>query len=160
MNLVSEAPILLVGLLSLLLMAGAVEDAVRMRISNCISLAILVLWIPAFLLAGPTMAVWENALVFGALLAAGTLLFATGSFGGGDVKFLSTVALWFDFDGAIWLLAYVFIAGGVLAAVIIFIRFFVADRPHIAMLKRGSGIPYGVAIGIGALITVATLRLS
>lgn len=160
MNLVSEAPVAIVALLLLLLFSGALEDAVRMRISNGIPVAILILWAPALLLSQPTASVWENAVVFGFLLGTGTMLFATGKFGGGDVKFLSTMGLWCGFADAVRLLVFVFIAGGILAIVVIAARSMVTERQHVAMLKRGSGIPFGVAIGIGAIVTVATTRFA
>lgn len=161
MNLVADAPGLVVALLALLLLAGAVEDAARMRISNLTSLAILLLAVAGAFASGIEPAAWQNLLVFAALLGLGTLLFSTGKFGGGDVKLLAATGLWFDFMGALGMLAAVFIAGGVLALLIIAGRAFAPDglRSRTAVLRPGSGIPYGVAIAAGTLVTIALERL-
>lgn len=161
MNLVAEAPSVLVALLALLLLAGAVEDAARLRISNLISLAILLLAVASAVASGIQLALWQNLLVFAALLALGTVLFSTGKFGGGDVKLLAVTALWFDLMGALGMLAAVFIAGGALAVLTIGARAIAPERlrRRTAVLKPGSGIPYGVAIAAGTLITVGLERL-
>lgn len=161
MNLVAEAPSILVGLLAALLLAGAAEDAVRMRISNLVSLGILVLAVASAFAAGVEADIWQNLLVFVSLLGLGTLLFSTGKFGGGDVKLLAATALWFDLLGALRMLSAVFIAGGVLALLIIGSRTIApaSIRSRTAVLQPGSGIPYGLAIAAGTLITVAIERL-
>lgn len=161
MNLVAEAPPVLVGLFALFLLAGAVEDAVRLRISNLICLAILLLAVAAAVASGIELAIWQNLLVFAALLSLGTVLFSTGKFGGGDVKLLAVTGLWFDLTGALGMLAAVFIAGGVLALLIIGGRALAPESlgRRVAVLKPGSGIPYGVAIAVGTLITIGLERL-
>ena len=161
MNLIAEAPALLVGLLALLLIAGGVEDAVRLRISNMISLAILLLAVVAALVVGVELVFWKNVAVFAGLLAFGTLLFATGNFGGGDVKLLAATGLWVGFLASLTLLAAVFITGGILALVILGSRMVVPVtwKDRVAVLRPGSGIPYGIAIAIGALITIVLQRM-
>ena len=51
----------------------------------------------AAVMAGPELALWQNLVVFLALLAVGTPMFAAGKLGGGDVKLLAAVGLWFSF---------------------------------------------------------------
>lgn len=162
MNLIAEAPALLVGALALLLLAGGIQDAVQLKISNLISLAILVLAVAAALLVGLETGVWQNLALFAALLALGTMLFATGKFGGGDVKLLAVTGLWVDFVGALSLLPAIFIAGGVLALIILGSRLAASQRSkeRIAVLRPGSGIPYGVAIAIGSLVVIALERVA
>ena len=162
MNLIAQAPALLVGAFALLLLAGGIQDAVQLKISNLISLAILLLAVVAALVVGLDTDVWQNLALFAALLALGTMMFATGKFGGGDVKLLAVTALWVDFAGALSLLSAVFIAGGVLALIILGSRMAASQRSkeRIAVLRPGSGIPYGVAIAIGSLVVIALERLA
>lgn len=161
MNLIAEAPALLVALLALLLVAGAVQDSVQLRISNLIPLAILLLAAAAAVAAGPTLGLWQNLALVAVLLGLGSMLFATGKFGGGDVKLLAVTALWVDLGGALNLLSMVFIAGGVLALIVLGSRMVAPERlrDQIAVLRSGSGIPYGVAIAIGALGMIGFERL-
>lgn len=161
MNLISESPAAILWLLGALLLAGAAEDAARLRISNLISLGILLLAVVAAVLVGLEPGLWENLAVFAALLAFGTWLFSTGKFGGGDVKLLAVTGLWVDLLGSLRLLSAVFIAGGVLAFVILGSRVLASDaaKERIAVLKPRAGIPYGIAIAAGTLITIAVERL-
>lgn len=161
MNLAAEAPLWLALIFSLLLIAGAVEDAVRLRISNLTSLLILVSGVVGIVVVGPELAVWENLVVFGALLALGTLLFAAKKLGGGDVKLFAVSGLWFDLEGGLRMVITVLLAGGILALLIIALRtigWSEAARDRVRVLRAGSGIPYGVAIAVGALITTVMLR--
>jgi prepilin peptidase CpaA len=161
MNLASEAPGWLALLLTVLLLAAAAEDAVRLRISNITVALVLLAAVTAVILAGPEIRLWQNLAVFVALLAVGTPLFASGKFGGGDVKLLAATGLWFDLGGALRMLLAVVLAGGVLAILVLTIRLFgwsESARRRIVMLRAGGGIPYGVAIAGGALICLALQR--
>lgn len=161
MNLTAEAPQWLALILAILLIAAAVEDAVRLRISNITVGLALISAIVAAIVAGPELRLWQNLVVFLALLAVGTPMFAAGKLGGGDVKLLASVGLWFDFAGALWLLVAVALAGGVLALLVLVIRSFNWSeeiRRRVVLLRPGGGIPYGVAIAAGALIAVAFQR--
>ena len=154
MNLLQLAPLWLVALLAALLIAAAVEDVRRLRISNLTVAAVIATAIAASVLAGPALALWQNLVVFALILAGGTLLFATGKVGGGDVKLFAGVGLWTDLQQALWLVAAVFVAGGLLAIVMI------ASR--MMGLRSGpaskGGIPYAVAIAAGALLVIAWQR--
>ena len=161
MNLTAEAPQWLALILAILLIAAAVEDAVRLRISNLTVGLVLVAAIGAAITAGFELRLWQNLVVFLALLAVGTPMFAAGKLGGGDVKLLASVGLWFDFAGAVWLLVAVALAGGVLALLVLVIRSFNWSeeiRRRVVLLRPGGGIPYGVAIAAGALIAMAVQR--
>lgn len=160
MNLLEDTPTYLIVLYLLLLAAAAIEDVVRMRISNLTSLAIAVLAVVAAIVAGFELDFWKNLVVVAGLLVAGTLLFATGKFGGGDVKLFAATGLWFDFGGALKFLPAVLISGGVLALVLIAARSFApaGARSRIRLLRPGSGIPYGVAIVIGAVVALLLIR--
>ena len=161
MNLAVEAPQWLALLLTVLLLAAAAEDSVRLRISNVTVLLVMVTAVIAAVVVGPELALWQNVAVFAALLAVGTLMFAAGKLGGGDVKLLAAVGLWFDLKGALWMLLDVVLAGGVLAIMIIALRslgWSEKMRRRAVILRPDGGIPYGVAIAAGALIAMALQR--
>jgi prepilin peptidase CpaA len=91
-----------------------------------------------------------------AALAFGLALFALRLFGGGDTKLFAVAALWIGYDQLALFVAYVTIAGGALAFLLIAYRSMPvgavplpawAARLH----HRGEGMPYGVAIAAGAL---------
>ena len=158
MNLAAFAPAWLTAILILLLLVAAAEDAWRLRISNWTCLAILLAALLAMVLVGPTWALWKNGALFIGLLVIGTPLFAAGKLGGGDVKLLAVSSLWFDFGGAIRMILAVAIAGGLLALILIALRkvqWSEATLARVPVLRRRGGIPYGVAIAAGALITIA-----
>lgn len=162
MKLAAEAPLWLALILSVLLLAAAVQDAARLRISNITCALILVAGMVAIVVMGPERGVWQNFAVFGGLLAAGVPLFATGKFGGGDVKLLAVTGLWFDLQGGLLMLVTVLLAGGVLALLILALRAFFdwgeSARTRVPMFGAGAGLPYGIAIAAGSLLTMAMLR--
>lgn len=161
MNLPALAPQWLVFILLGLLTLAAIEDAIRCRISNFLSGAVLVSAVVAIALAGPSLALWENLLIFAAVLIVGTMLFSAGKLGGGDIKLLAATALWFDLSGALRLVAAVTIAGGLLAIIILVIRNVVWRRvpqPEGANPPTKGGIPYGIAIAAGAATAALTLH--
>ena len=161
MKLAAEAPLWLALIFALLLVAGAAEDAARLRISNLTCGLIIAAAIVAIAVLGPELAVWKNFAMFAALLAIGTPLFAAGKLGGGDVKLLAASGLWFDIEGGVLMVISVMLAGGVLALSILALRLVGwsdSARRRVQVLRRGAGVPYGVAIAGGALITTALLR--
>jgi len=161
MNLIILSPVWLAWIFAGLLGVAAIEDAIRLRISNLLVLGVLAGAISAMFLAGPTIALWQNFAVFAGLLVIGTPMFAAGKMGGGDVKLLAAAGLWFDLRGALMMIGSVLVAGGVLALLIIIARLFGwsdATRERIHLLRRGGGIPYGVAISAGAIIAAAVMR--
>jgi prepilin peptidase CpaA len=153
MNLVVGAPNWLLALLVVVLAAAAIEDVMRLRISNWTVTAVLIVTIVAMLVQGFPPLLWQNAVIFVCVLALGTFAFGQGLAGGGDVKLLALLSLWVSFSGIGPLLAAIFIAGGVLALVAIVIRLLKRDR---RTERMGKGkIPYGLAIAAGALFTFA-----
>jgi prepilin peptidase CpaA len=156
MNLVASAPPWLVAVLFAALAAAALEDAIRLKISNATCLAVLASALVAMGLHGFPLALWQNAVVFAVLLIVGTFAFGSGKIGGGDVKLLASLGLWVDLRSAVWLVAAVFIAGGILALGFITARM-VARSPTGERRKRigSKGIPYGLAIVAGACLVFA-----
>lgn len=136
----------LMALLAALLIIAAVTDLRSRIISNRLNIAIALLaplyWLTCGLAPWPDMAVQLllGAGVFGLF----SILFAFGWMGGGDVKLLAALALWFPWQGIVSLLVLMAVLGGVvtLATVI----------HHRATRRLGQPeIPYGVAISLAAL---------
>ena len=153
MNLVVGAPWWLTALLVLILLAAAVEDAIRFRISNITCLAICCCAIVTMALNGFPLALWQNVAVFALILTVGTAAFAAGWLGGGDVKLIATIGLWFDFRSAVALIAAILIAGGVVAVTYIAARS--ARRIGSDPKSRDGKIPYGIAVVVGTLLVLA-----
>ena len=79
------------------------------------------------------------------------LLFAMRWFGGGDAKLYAAIALWFDLSGGVVLIFSVGMAGLLLAVTYLAARRigpFRSDPEE----RKNRRIPYGVAIGFGAVI--------
>jgi prepilin peptidase CpaA len=143
------------------IVAGMVWDLVAYRIPNFLSLAVACLFPVAALAAGGDVD-WAAHLGTGAaLFAVGALLFRFRWLGGGDVKLLAAVGLWIGLRELPAYLAYVGLIGGGLGLALILIRRLVgrlADRgidsgrrlPR--LLERDGPVPYGLAIGVGALL--------
>lgn len=148
MNLVPDAPLWLLAILFAAMAAAAIEDFIRLRISNITCAAVFVTALIAMVLQGLPLDLWQNGLVFAVLLAGGALLFSTGKFGGGDVKLFAGLGLWVNIWAGVWLLSTSLLAGGVLALIYIVVRHFRGGR-------KSKGIPYGVAIVAGASIIFA-----
>lgn len=154
MNLVQTAPTWLLIILGLLLVAAAVEDSVRLRISNLTCFGVLAAALAAMAFAGFDLSLWQNAVNLVVVLVLGTLLFGAGKIGGGDVKLLAALGLWVNLSGGIWLLAAVFLAGGLFALLFIIFRMFKGRKT--GRSNRGAAIPYGLAIVAGALFVFGT----
>ena len=155
MNLAAGAPFWLVALLCAALVAAAVEDVLRLRISNITVVAVIMTALIGMGVRGFTPDVWENFAVFGGLLVVGTFLFSARIMGGGDVKLVAAAGLWVDLEHAALLIATVLIAGGLLALVFLLPRL-AARRPNgVPWRERKKEVPYAVAIAMGALFFVA-----
>ncbi len=148
MNLVSHAPLWLLALLFAAMAAAAIEDFLRLRISNITCAVVFVTALIAMGLQGFPVALWQNAVVFAFLLVFGTILFSSGKFGGGDVKLFAGLGLWVNLATGVWLISTSLIAGGVLALIYIAVRKFRGGR-------NSKGIPYGLALVAGAGLVFA-----
>jgi prepilin peptidase CpaA len=149
MNLIVGAPIWLVAILFIALAGAAIEDAVRLRISNLTCGAIFLAAVVAMALQGFSLSLWQNAVICLAILAVGMPAFAAGWFGGGDIKLLAAIGLWLDLNAAVGLVSAVFMAGGIVAIVYITARR--VTRPNAPRSERAR-IPYGLAIVFGAIL--------
>ena len=163
MNLAVLAPDWAVWTLIGLLVLASLQDAAKLKISNLICGAVMLLGIATALFVGPQWSLWQNLLVFTIALTIGTWMFSAGILGGGDVKLFAATVLWFDLSGALRLLLAVAIAGGLLSIVIIALRtigWSDGIRQRVIVLRAKAGIPYGIAIAVGAVAAVMLLQQS
>ena len=132
--------------LAIALVFAAFTDLRRRQIDNWLNAAIA-LAAPAFWWSSG-LSLWPDvALQLGVALAAFVLLaglFAIKMMGGGDVKLLTALALWIQWDAFIQLLMVMALAGGVLTIVMGIYHIMRRQRDKLA-------IPYGVAIAFGGL---------
>ncbi|MGA0605577.1 A24 family peptidase [Phenylobacterium sp. VNQ135] len=142
-----------------LVIVAAVKDVTSFRIPNWISLALAAAFVPAALIAALPPATLGLHLGVGvAALIVGMGLFALRWIGGGDAKLFAAAALWLGWPALTTFLLATALAGGALSLAILGMRN-PALRPMVLMGPRWvmrlaepeEGIPYGVAIAVGAL---------
>lgn len=163
--------ILVVAILPALLIAAAFFDLTTFTIPNMLPAAMLVLFaafLLAIALAGQGLNwsdTWPHLLAGAVALVAGMALFAAGWVGGGDAKLFAMACLWLGWDS---MFEYTFVAsllGGMLTVTLVVLRRFplpalLATQPWLARLAdRNSGVPYGVALAIAALIVLPDTEL-
>jgi len=144
---------------------ASVTDLTSMRIRNGLVLALLAAYVLLAPLAGFTLEeIAQSAAIAAGLLIIGIVFFARGWMGGGDAKLLAVTALWLGFDHTPAFLVYTALFGGALTLAILQLRLvglpaFLGNRPWIARLQLDrTGIPYGVAITLAALIVFPQTR--
>lgn len=149
---------LLLLTVSLVLAAAAVEDMVRLRISNIFPLLVIGLYGAWVASIGWEDDIWRNGAVFLGTFALGCGMFAMRWMGGGDVKLLTACALWFDWSGVLPWFVYVTMGGGVLALLIMGARrmvpLSVRGNSTLAIFATKGPIPYGVAIAFGTILAL------
>ena len=132
--------------LGVLLIAASVTDLRERIISNRLNLTIAAMaplwWIANGLPIWPGMAM--QLVLALAVFALFATLFAMGCMGGGDVKLLGALALWFPWSAVLSMLMIMAILGGVVTIVTVV---------HHRMTRRlgQPQIPYGIAISLAAL---------
>jgi prepilin peptidase CpaA len=143
-------------LYALLLVIAAGYDFLRRRIPNWTVLGLLLVF-TATAVMGLTPTGWASSLAaFGIALACSGSLYLLGWIGAGDAKLFSAAALFAGLPNLLLLAIGTALAGGVYALAVLFIR---PKQVMRAMTARGRtdgklrGIPYGVAIAAGALMT-------
>lgn len=156
MNLVTSAPVWLAVVLLLTLLAAGIEDVSRLRISNITCLAVLAEAILAIAIEGFSPNLWQNGVALLCVLVVGTAAFAARFLGGGDVKLLAALALWLDLKHLAWLIAAVFIAGGLVAVAYLSMRLITTGVAGVRQKDRR--IPYGIAIAAGAVLVFGLQR--
>jgi prepilin peptidase CpaA len=138
---------------------AASSDLFTMTISNRVSLAL----IAGFLVLAPLGGMGLHAMLLhvgagAAVLVVAFACFAMGWVGGGDAKIMACVALWFGFDHLLNFFVYASLFGGALTLLLLQFRqwplpYALAGQAWLSRLHdRQSGIPYGIALALGALI--------
>jgi len=136
----------LLGALAIALITAAVTDIKRREIENWLNLGIAlvapVYWFAIGMDPWPNMAIQVGvaAIVFLIFM----LVFMIGQMGGGDVKLLGALALWFPWTEIIYLIVIMSIAGGVMTLVMVI-------HHKIKKYEGQPVIPYGVAISFAGL---------
>ncbi|MGJ4926865.1 A24 family peptidase [Bradyrhizobium sp. HKCCYLS2038] len=138
---------------------AAASDLLTMTISNRVSLALIVGFVVLAPLSGMGFQDILSHLGAGAaLLAIAFACFAFGWIGGGDAKVAAAAALWFGFAHLMNYLLYASIFGGILTLVLMQFRqwplpYMLAGQSWLARLHaKDSGVPYGIALALGALM--------
>lgn len=145
----------------ILIAYAAISDLVSYRIPNWVSLALIASFLLAAVIAGqPLSAIGGHVLAGLVALAATIALFAVGAFGGGDVKLFAACAVWAGPSGLAEYCLWMALGGGALAVVLLVLR----QIPLVAVtsnfpalnqiLTAKAGMPYGVAIAIGATVAL------
>ena len=137
---------------------AAATDLFTMTISNRVSLALAAGFLALALLSG--MGFYDILSRVGAgatVLAAAFACFAMGWVGGGDAKVAAGAALWFGFGHLLNYLVYSSLFGSALTLLLLQFRqwplpYQLAGQTWLLKLHaKESGIPYGIALAIGAL---------
>ncbi|TPG39553.1 peptidase [Sphingomonas koreensis] len=135
--------------LALLLVSAGIEDVRKREIANWKNAAVALLaplwWFATGVSLWPGVALQLGlaALVFAIFVGA----FALGQMGGGDVKLIGALALWFPLQPLVWLLVVMSLLGGVLTLLLLAERWWSKKQAEIE-------VPYGVAIAIAALFAL------
>ena len=148
----------------LLMVFAACMDLLTMRISNKISIALILAFLPLAVLSGlPSWSLTSDSILMhyacGLLILMITFgLFALGKIGGGDAKLTAASSVWVGWGAIVDYLAIVALIGGAFATLILLMRAFpmpaaFVRQTWIARLHQPKGrIPYGVALGVAAII--------
>ena len=138
---------------------AAASDLFTMTISNRVSLALAAGFLALALLSGMGLYdIFSHVGAGAAVLAVAFACFAMGWVGGGDAKIAAAAALWFGFGHLLNYLLYASLFGGALTLVLLQFRQWPLPYPFAGqawLLKlhaKESGIPYGIALAIGALM--------
>jgi prepilin peptidase CpaA len=162
---ISVTPI--IGLIGLLIFAAlmvwaAIGDVRSFTITNKLNLVIAASFLVLAIPMGLGWPAFFDHLKIGAIAAVIAItMFYIGIFGGGDAKMTGAIALWLGSAPMMTFVYFTALAGGVLGIALIIGRRLARKHglpksPKWArrMLRKRSAVPYGVALGIGALIAV------
>ena len=143
----AATPLLMLAMLAALLVSVGIEDARRREIANWKNAAVALLaplWWWSNALPWPDIG-WQIGVAL-AVFALFCVAFHFGQMGGGDVKLLGALALWFPLQPLVAMLLAMSVIGGGLTVILVVER---------RIRRGGTGameIPYGVAIAIAALL--------
>jgi prepilin peptidase CpaA len=159
------APVAATLVFAFTMIYAGVADLTTYKIRN----GLVLLFFLAYAVLAPFAGFTANEIGVSAAVAAGVLLcgfmlFAQGWIGGGDAKLAAATALWLGADHTLAYLLSTALIGSVLTLAILQFRVlalpaFLKSRSWIARLhSRGSGVPYGVAMALGALLVFPHTR--
>jgi prepilin peptidase CpaA len=138
---------------------AAASDLFTMTISNRVSLALAAGFLVLAVASGMAVPDILMHLAAGAtVLVVAFACFAFGWIGGGDAKVAAAAALWFGFAHLLNYLLYASLFGGALTLLLLQFRqwplpYVLAGQTWLLKLHaKDSGIPYGIALAIGALV--------
>ncbi|HEY1095697.1 MAG TPA: prepilin peptidase [Alphaproteobacteria bacterium] len=149
---------LLIILISVL--AGR-DDWRRMQIPNEHSLVLLLIF-PLAAYSEACVTLIPGLIAGGLTLFVGLLLYIARVMGGGDVKFMSAMALYMGLEVGLRYVLTMLLAGGILALLALYLRRHPERIPAIMPPEswlgrlrqdRGAPLPYGLAIGFAAIVT-------
>lgn len=142
-----------------LMLYAAFSDLRSYTLPNFISILLVVGFCVMMAVIGPPLdAVLWHLGVGAAVFAVGLILFATNIFGGGDVKVIAALALWFGPNNFLAFFTMMAIFGGILAGLLLLFRSFklpeewLRHRTVRGLHDKSEGVPYGIAIAIAALM--------
>ena len=137
---------------------AAASDLFTMTISNRVSLALVAGFLVVALASGMGLSdILLHAGAGAAVLTVAFVCFAMGWVGGGDAKIAAAAALWFGFADLMNYLVYASLFGGALTLLLLQFRqwplpYALAGQAWLLRLHaKESGIPYGIALALGAL---------
>ena len=163
--------ILVVAILPALLISAAFFDLTTFTIPNLLPAAMLVLFatfLLAIALAGHGLNwsdTWPHLLAGAVAVVAGMALFAAGWVGGGDAKLFAMACLWLGWGSMLEYTLVASLLGGMLTITLLMLRrlplpALLAAQPWLARLAdQNSGVPYGVALAIAALVVLPDTEL-
>ena len=142
-----------------LMLYAAYSDLKSYTLPNFISLLLIAGFCLVMLIIQPPLAGVAWHVGIGVILfVIGFLMFATGLFGGGDVKVIAALGLWLGPVNVLPFLTLMAVFGGILALALIIFRkieipqHWLKNSAIAGLHSKEEGIPYGVAIAIAALI--------
>jgi len=140
---------------------AAISDTLSMTIANRVPALLLFTFAVVAPLTGMDWTAYGWHFAAGALVLAVTFgLFALGGMGGGDAKLLATTAVWMGLNINLvsYLVTSAFIGGLLTIAILVYRKSpLAAYTGHNRFLRHFAdesvGVPYGIALGLGGLIT-------
>jgi prepilin peptidase CpaA len=140
---------------------AAISDALSMTIANRVSLILLGTFVVVAPLTGMSWSDFGLHIATGAAVLAVTFgLFALGGMGGGDAKLLAATSVWMGFNICLveYLVTSAFLGGLLTLAILVYrksaLAVFTRHNPVLRHFANESvGVPYGIALGVGGLIS-------
>jgi len=146
-----------------------VSDFRRLRIANWIPATLMALFLAYAVLRLDVSTFKDHLILAGIVFALGFISFALGWVGGGDVKLLTVLTLWAGPSYGPDLLILTTLGGGLMAFALLLLRNSTQARvlmPTAAPFRRicsfaERGVcPYGLAMGIAALVSLQPMFMS